>query len=359
MNSFELNKYLNIAGYSLQLTDEKFEELKNNYAALSKYIANNHKLARTEEYSIYQQGSFAIDTAIKPLRNDDFDVDVIVEFDMNKSEITPMEFYRKLYKTFKDGKYSDKVEEYRNCIRINYSNNYHFDIMPAIPLAYNSQSLSVPDKKKTDWVVRAPKAYANWFNQQSKKIFLRDSFSYAEVKPLKKPEPYEIKPILNRIVQLLKRARDIYFKDYEDFYPQSIVLTTLAAKYYDGNQSLYEAFCNIVNKIKTLKDNNDRFDVVNPASNGKENFTEKWKRKNIYYKNFSMFIDYVYENLTKMKNNSSFKSSFTNLFGDSIIDNVKNKTFYDSIWEYKSNITSENIFPNGRVKIEKKERGNA
>lgn len=359
MNSFELNKYLNIAGYSLQLSDEKFEELKNNYKALSTYIANNHKLAQKEEYSIYQQGSFAIDTAIRPLKNDSFDVDVIVEFDMNKSEITPMEFYRQLYKTFKEGKYSDKVEEYRNCIRINYSNNYHFDIMPAIPLAYNSESLSVPDKKKTDWVVRAPKTYARWFEEQSKKFALRDSFSHADVTPLKKPEPYELKPTLNRVVQLLKRSRDIYFKEYDDYYPQSIVLTTLAAKYYDGNTSLYDAFLNIVGKMKNLKDNNPRFDVINPGSNGRENFTEKWKRKTEYYDNFSFFIDYLYDNLIKMKTNSTFKSSFTKLFGDSITDKVKSRTMYDSIWEYKSNLVTENVFPNSRVTIEKKERGNA
>lgn len=359
MNSFELNKYLNIAGYSLQLSDEKFIELNNNYKALSKYIANNHKLAQTEEYSIYQQGSFAIDTTIKPLKNDSFDVDVIVEFDMNKNEITPMEFYRQLYNTFKEGKYSDKVEEYRNCIRINYSNNYHFDIMPAIPLSYNSESLNVPDKKKIDWVVRAPKSFTKWFNEQSHKTYLRDGFSQAEVKPLKKPEPYEIKPTLNRVVQLLKRARDIYFKDAEDFYPQSIVLTTLAAKFFDGNTSLYDSFLNIVVKMKELKDNNNRFDVFNPVSNGKENFTEKWKRKTIYYDNFSSFIDYLYVNLNKMKYNSTFISSFTNLFGNSITDKVKNKTMHDYIWEYKSNTTNENIFPNSRVTIEKKERGNA
>lgn len=359
MNSYELNKYLNMAGYSLQLPDKKIEELNNNYKALSNYIANKHKLAQTEEYSIYQQGSFAIDTAIKPLKNDSFDVDVIVEFDMNKSEITPMDFYKQLYKTFKEGKYSDKVEEYRNCIRINYDNNYHFDIMPAIPLAYNSESLYVPDKKKTDWVVRAPKSYVKWFNDQAKKMQLRDSFSHGEVIPLKKPEPYELKPTLNRIVQLLKRARDIYFKDYDDNYPQSIVLTTLAAEFYDGNTSLYDSFLSIVKKMKSLKDSNSRFDVFNPGSKGRENFTEKWKRKTIYYENFSSFVDYIYDNLLKMKNNSTFKSSFTNLFGDSITDKVKSRTMFDSIWEYKSNITNENIFPNSKVSIEKKERGNA
>ena len=33
-----------------------------------------------------------------------------------------------LYKTFKEGRYGNIVEEYRNNIRINYDNNYHLNI---------------------------------------------------------------------------------------------------------------------------------------------------------------------------------------------------------------------------------------
>ncbi len=153
-----MDKYLNMIGHNLQLLDAKFEELNKNYKALSSYIANQHKLSGEEEYSIYQQGSFSIDTAIKPLKNDDFDVDVVVEFEISKDEVGPIEFYNQLLETFKEGRYGDLVEEYRNNIRINYDNNYHFDIMPAIPLNNNSESLNVPDRKK-QWVIRSPKTY--------------------------------------------------------------------------------------------------------------------------------------------------------------------------------------------------------
>ncbi|MCM1197029.1 MAG: nucleotidyltransferase [Roseburia sp.] len=363
-----MDKYLNMIGHNLQLSDVKFEELNKNYKALSSYIANQHQLSGEEEYSIYQQGSFAIDTAIKPLKNDDFDVDVVVEFEISKDEVGPVEFYNQLLDTFKEGRYGHLVEEYRNNIRINYDNNYHFDIMPAIPLDFNSESLDVPDRKKRQWVIRSPKTYRDWFITRSKmikgyKITIRDNkfFMESATTPLRKPLPYERKPILNRVVQLIKRARDIYFKDTDDYYPQSIVLTTLAANFYEGESSVYEALTNIVHKMKILKDEHPRFDVYNPACNGhQENFTEKWKQITIYYDNYYEFADFLEENVADLNSNALAKKALCNLFGESSVNTIQEETEQDAIWNTSStNLHTENVFPNARIKIDKKERGNA
>ena len=359
-------------GAKLQLPKEKFEELNKNYKAISSYIANNHELADDEEYSIYQQGSFAIDTAIKPLKGDDFDVDVVVEFDIKKKEVGPLEFYNKLYKTFKEGRYGDIVEEYRNNIRINYNSNYHFDIMPAIPLSYNSNSLNVPDKKKRDWVIRSPKLYKEWFLVQSRKISqvnkgikisIKDNqfFIERDIAPLNKPKDYELKPTLNRVVQLIKRARDIYFYHEEENIPQSIVLTTLSAQFYDGEMSLIDALINIATKMFDLAEKHSQFDVFNPAcANGKENFTEKWKHKTKYYENFSAFSRWFLNEIKGLKRSETVKKSLINLFGESLFNDVYEETRDDFFWkDFEENITKTNVFPNAPIRIEKKERGNA
>lgn len=179
--------------------------------------------------------------------------------------------------------------------------------------------------------------------------------------PFRKPQPYEWKPILNRVVQLIKRARDIYFKDIEDCYPQSIVLTTLAAKFYEGESSVYEAFTNIAHKMKILKDEHPRFDVYNPACNGhQENFTEKWKQKTIYYDNYYDFADFLEENVKNLNSNVLAKQALRNLFGESSINTLQEETRQDAIWNISSNnLHTENVFPNSRIRIDKKERGNA
>ena len=369
----EINKYLNIIGSKLQLSKEKFEELNKNYKAISSYIANKHALAGDEEYSIYQQGSFAIDTAIKPLKGDEFDVDVVVEFDIKKGDVGPIEFYNQLYKTFKEGRYGNIVEEYRNNIRINYDNNYHFDIMPAIPLAYNSQSLNVPDRKKCEWVIRSPKLYRSWFLEQANKISkynkgikvsIKDNNQFVlerDIAPLAKPKDYELKPTLNRVVQLIKRARDVYFYHEEEYVPQSIVLTTLAAQFYQGEQSIVDALLNIAKKMFELGNNNPRFDVYNPACpNKQENFTQKWKYKIKYYDNYFKFTEWFLNEIKGLLNNFTAKESLNNLFGESLFKNVYEETKYDYFWKkLESNIHKENVFPNAPVKVEKKERGNA
>lgn len=356
-------------GDKIQLPENKYKEINDSYKAIAEYISNNNELAQDVDCSIYYHGSFAINTVIKPLRGDDFDLDIVVEFDVSKRSMSANEFYRMFYDTFKTGRYSSMLEEYRNNVRLNYNSNYHFDIMPSVPLASNSSALSVPDTKRRDWVIRSPKTYIDWFKQQTSKIHGykikvsdgRRLIMESETIPLKKPQPYEITPTLIRAVQLLKRMKDVYFKDYKGKRePQSIVITTLAAKFYDGEYSVFEALSNIVKKMKQKYDNNNRFDVTNP-SYPTEVFTEKWHRYSEYYVNYQTFIYYVFNNLKDLTNPGKAKKCFEDLFGVSPFNEIYESTCNDSFWRrgQESNIVRDNAFPNEQVVINKKERGNA
>ena len=272
-----------------------------------------------------------------------------------------------MFNTFKNGRYSDIVEKYKNNIRINYKDNYHVDIMPTIPSAPNSKKLLAPNIKTQRWNVRSPKRYIDWFIERTKliqgyNIHIKDHRALMEsvTTPLREPQPYELKPILNRVVQLLKRARNVYFDNIEDCVPQSIVLTTLAAKYYRGEISVYDALYNITVKIQSLVDTNLEYDVANPASDGDEIFTEKWHKEKRYYQNFKEFVIFLYNNVNHLSDDSLFKTAMNNLFNNNVVEKVKEKTIYDSIWESKTtNIVNKNIFPDKKITIDKKERGNA
>jgi len=366
-----LDKYLHLIGEQIQITPEKYEELNKNYQALAEYIENNHKLSDSKDISIYQQGSFAIDTVVKPLKGDEFDVDMVVEFDMKK-EMGAIAFYNELYKTFEQGRYSPIVEKYRNNIRINYKNNYHFDIMPSIPVSPKSESLNAPDLKKEDWVIRSPKLFAKWFLERAKQISVHNRnlniiikagkfiVHDADVSPLAKPTSYENKAPLNRVVQLFKRARDVYFYSEEDFIPQSVVITTLVGSYYSGEYSIAQAFINISIKLKQLVENNIFFDVLNPVCSV-ENFTEKWKIERDYYDNFKKFILFIHSNVMQFNSDSTkIKDALRKLFGDASYNNLIEATKSDSFWSTQTLLNeTRNIFPNEKVEINKKERRNA
>lgn len=368
MSYSEVDKYLNMIGDKIQLPDNKRKEINDSYKAISGFIENNNELIGDVDYSIYYHGSFAIDTAIKPVKGEDFDLDIIVEFDMSKKDMSANEFYRTFFNTFVGSRYEDMAEEYRNSVRIDYESNYHFDIMPSVPIRANSRALNVPDAKKRDWVIRSPKTYISWFKSMTEKIkgykvSTSDSgrmLMESDIKPLKLRQPYETTPTLVRVVQLIKRMKDIFFHDYDgEREPQSIVITTLAAKYYDGEYSVFEALSNIVRKMKSLYDNNNRFVVKNPSYTD-EVFTEKWPRHVEYYDNYRDFICFASSKIQDLANPAKAKKAFTDLFGGSPFNEIFENTKYDSFWSRgSSNITKDNVFPDQQVKINKKERGNA
>lgn len=364
---YEVDKYLNMIGYRIQLNENKQKEISDSYDAISKYIQNHNDLAKDVECNIYYHGSFAIGTVIKPLHGEDFDLDIIVEFDQSKHGLSAKDFYNSFLDTFRDGKYSEMFDEYRNTVRIDYQNNYHFDIMPSVPLASNSIALSVPDTKKREWVIRAPRAFVEWFKAQTRKIHgykvSINNYSYlmeSENEPLKKIPPYETTPTLIRTVQLLKRAKDIYFKNYEgEREPQSIVLTTLAAKYYDGEHSVFEALSNVVSKMKKLYDDNNNFVVKNPGY-PQEEFTEKWAKYKEYYVNYKNYINFVFSKLTDLRRSNTARKTFVELFGEHPFADVFEETKYDTFWkEQPTNIIKDTSFPDEKITIKKKERGNA
>lgn len=367
MSNFEVDKYLNMIGYAIQLPENKRKEISDSYDAVAKYISNNNDLADEVDCSIYYHGSFAIDTVIKPIKGEDFDLDIVVEFNSSKKEMSASAFYKMFLDTFLGGRYDDMVEEYRNSVRLNYDSNYHFDIMPSVPLRSDSNALYVPDAKRRDWVIRSPKTFIKWFKEQTSKITgykIKYSDSHrmimeSEVTPLKTKQPYELTPTLVRVVQLIKRMKDVYFHDYAGGRePQSIVIATLAAKYYNGEYSVYESLQNIIRKMKQLYDNNQRFMVANP-SYPNEVFTEKWPRHVEYYDNYNKFINKISPLVVDLANPAKAKNAFRELFGQHPFDDVFEETKYDSFWKTNTNIVKDNVFPNEKVKIDKKERGNA
>ena len=91
---------------------------------------------------------------------------------------------------------------------------------------------------------------------------------------------YKVKTPLQRAIQILKRHRDFHFQGDDDR-PISIIITTLAAKSYNNQANLLDAFLTLVRDmpkhIETRKKNGKRVSwVPNPVNDG-ENFADKWE----------------------------------------------------------------------------------
>jgi len=86
---------------------------------------------------------------------------------------------------------------------------------------------------------------------------------------------HAVRTPLQRVIQLLKRHRDIHYNGDDDK-PISIIITTLAAHAYANEPDLVDAMLNIVSGMRrAIEHRNGVWWVPNPV-NPSENFADKW-----------------------------------------------------------------------------------
>jgi hypothetical protein len=117
----------------------------------------------------------------------------------------------------------------------------------------------------------------------------------ASIQPIPKIEATEDKTVLQLVVQLLKRWRDIHYAD-SSFPPISVVLTTLAAGNYQGEASLSEALLlaldRIVRRLDAARAAGRRMQVLNPVHQ-EEDFSERWNSNLRAYSEFDFGIRHL------------------------------------------------------------------
>ncbi len=170
------------------------------------------------------------------------------------------------------------LREKNRCWRLVYAGEFHMDIIPGIPdpRGQTATALLVPDKELCGWKETDPKGYVAWFLARAKITGIADEAIRAEVEPAPSPPDEREKLPLQIIVQLLKRHRDLMFVDDEDA-PISIIITTLAARAYDGSRSIVGALSGVLERMPlyiTRAPTGVAF-IENPV-NPLENFADKW-----------------------------------------------------------------------------------
>jgi len=201
-------------------------------------------------------------------------------------------------------------EEKNRCWRLKYSDqlNFHLDTVPSIPeeqrrrtmlkeamlrtgssgaLAQSVSDLAgaITDTTKTnyaivsaDWLISNSEGYALWFESRMElaKPLLEKWASEARAAKIDKLPVYRRKSPLQKCVQILKRHRDVMFKDDPDGKPISIIITTLAAVAYNGEVELDDALARILECMGGLVLPNTPH-VPNPVNPG-EDFADKWDK---------------------------------------------------------------------------------
>ncbi len=283
----------------LDVSPSKYEDAKQRYDALGAHLqASGYELARYDPV-IYPQGSFAIGTANKPIGDGDYDVDAVCLLHLSMLSTDQRQLKAMVGDRLKDSKvYArmlDPRDGGRRCWTLRYADDsqFHLDLLPAIeddiqwllalgvPEWYARHAICITDRltwdKDSEWPKSNPKGYAEWFKDRMREVFNRRRRMIAEAKraDVETIPEYQVRTPLQRVIQLLKRHRDIRFADDKDK-PISVIVTTLAAQAYRNEDDLGEALINVVRGMRSgIIQRNGILWVPNPV-NPQENFADKW-----------------------------------------------------------------------------------
>lgn len=319
-----LDDLLNRIAEKLQLNQSRREKAEECYKAVIKLIEDDKAFFGLYETNIYPQGSYRLGTTVKPMKDDEYDLDFVLEVNYDYKKMKPIDLLNHLERRLRESDlYRDKITLKKRCVTINYTGDFHLDIIPALPNStFKQPDIKISDRKLEAWLDSSPKGYIDWFESKyiSQKLLLEKA---ASVETLPEKVPYQFMQPLQRVVQLMKRHNDIYFDNKnEDWAPRSIVLTVLAGTFYNKLESESESLLHILREISnTIKSNPyGIIDVKNPA-NPKENFSDRWHDKPYLYNYFKEFISSFleeWEQLIAEKGIDKIKLHLQKMFGETI-----------------------------------------
>jgi len=312
----------------LELPDSAYDKACKSYEDLGEWFAREESAISINNPHIFPQGSFRLGTAIRPLdESEEYDLDLACKLqdgiskDSHTQEVlknligNELEAYRKARGIRKE------LEPKHRCWRLEYQYDlsFHMDIVPCIPADEERRkdiqesilktgldgfvagsaaqtTVSITDDRHKgyklicdDWNISNPEGYAKWFEyrmNQPQTIILLEKAQVDDVPLFKKKTP------LQQVIQLLKRHRDNWCKENLESKPISIIITTLAAKAYNGESDIVTALGNVIENMSGLV-NPTKPRIPNPVDPN-EDFADRWHRRDCLHlrleQNFNLWL---------------------------------------------------------------------
>lgn len=321
-------------GRTLDISETQYEAAVKSYEAVGTWLAKDDSTLAPYSPEILPQGSFMLGTMVKPINaKDDLDIDLVCQLKGKNPEFTQEDLKNKIGDRLKNHEtYRQMLDkEGRRCWTLVYSGaaNYHMDILPSIvdkgyrmilEKAFSEKELKdienlgirITDNQTDnfewetshlEWLKSNPFGYGRWFFQQATLDFKKAFTLNESIAPV--PKYKKEKLPLQRVVQILKRHRDMLFNGNEHK-PISIIITTLTSKAYNKETNIIEALVNVVNNMENYIEErwSDKHGKVvkwisNPV-NDEENFADKWVDFPQREKNFYHWLSEVKEDLNNI-----------------------------------------------------------
>ncbi len=192
------------------------------------------------------------------------------------------------------------------------------------------------------WLKSNPFGYGRWFFQQATLDFEKAITLNEAIKPV--PDYQKEKLPLQRIVQILKRHRDIMFIG-DEHKPISIIITTLAARAYKKQTDILSGLLAVVEHMPKFIE--QRYDeatgekvkwISNPV-NDEENYADKWVTTPVKEKCFFEWLKQLktdLQHITGQRGMHNLKEAFSTSFGSDTISKAFQSLGAQALYERES-----------------------
>jgi hypothetical protein len=309
------NEILTSIAETIEIPESAYKAAEDRYKDLGAFLTDPGSHSHNYDPHIFAQGSFRLGTVIRPLSDDEeYDLDLSCEL---KRGYSPQQRSQRDLKhllgldleKYRVARRIENMKEEKNrCWRLRYKDQlrFHMDVVPCLPesaaqklmikdamvrfgsaealaKAVAEFSVNITDRTSKhyavisgEWPISNPEGYARWLESRMKlaTAVLERRVHEAKAASIDKLPAYRWKTPLQLAIQLLKRHRDVMFKNNPDAKPISIIITTLAGHSYNGEVELAGAIERILGSMELLVRPNAPH-VPNPV-NPVEDFADKW-----------------------------------------------------------------------------------
>lgn len=310
----------------LDLTESQEGAIKRAYNAVADWLNKSDSDLKKYDVQIYPQGSMKLGTVVKPLTKDDYDVDMVCLLQKNSYGLTAAQVKQLVGNRLKSSSTYKKMlrPEGKRCWTLEYADslNFHMDILPSIPNGEEAIKATHKQNGNYSFIPTNPYGYAEWFKKRMQKPIALNERGNIEKLP-----DYPKKTPLQKVIQLLKRHRDVMFQNRQDDAPASIIITTIAGKLYNHETDLVDLFENIIKNVAGQIENRmGVYWVPNPV-NAMENFADKWrtepKKKDAFF-DWLHKVNADFNKLMKSQTSNDLLNCLYAMFGQKVVDLTNN-----------------------------------
>lgn len=281
--SRQLSDILRSGIQSLDLTAKQHQKAESEYEAITDHLSNLEWFCEKYAPDIFPQGSMDLGTCVRPIGAAEFDLDIVVVMaGLRRLGLdVMMDDLEKALSTYQGS--HKAIKRMERCFRLDYPGDFHLDLVPARPdpMSSNPTAILLPSLDSEVGTPTDPRAFKVCFDEAKKRVLISMSSrvekvinaSVATVAPAPSRMTSDNKTVLQLLIQILKRHRDIHFYERKDG-PSSAIIAALASASYLGHQDLYEAVWNALDRMHLF---------VNPVTprvpNGgylEEDYADRW-----------------------------------------------------------------------------------